>query len=87
MPRLPRRSPPGTPLTLLLSATLAACAHPTPTAAIDQAQANPPPAAVCAVFKTISFDRLNDTPPTILEVKASNARRAALCGAVANAGS
>jgi hypothetical protein len=86
MPRSPRRSPPGMPLTLLLSATLAACAHPTPTAAIDQAAANPPPAAVCAVFKTISFDRLNDTLPTIQQVKASNARRAALCGAAASDG-
>ena len=67
---------------LSLSATLAACAHPTPTAAIDQAAADPPPTAVCAVFKAISYDRLNDTLPTIQQVKDSNARRAALCGAL-----
>jgi hypothetical protein len=68
---------------LLLSVTLAACAHPTPTAAIDQAAANPPPAAVCAVFKTIRYDRLNDTLATIQQVKDSNARRAVLCAAPA----
>jgi len=68
---------------LLLCVILAACAHPTPTAAIDRAAANPPPAAVCAVFQTITYDRLNDTLATILQVKDSNARRAALCAAPA----
>jgi hypothetical protein len=68
---------------LLLLVILAACAHPTPTAAIDQAATNPPPTAVCAVFKTISYDRLNDTLATIQQVKDSNARRSALCAAPA----
>jgi hypothetical protein len=66
---------------LWLSVSLTACAHPTPTAAIDQAAANPPPTAVCAVFKTITYDRLKDTLATIQQVKDSNARRAALCAA------
>ena len=78
MPKSPGRPPPAMLLTLLLCETLAACAHPTPTAAIDPA--SPPPAEICSVFKTISFDRLNDTLPTIEQVKDSNARRAALCG-------
>ncbi len=86
MPKSFRRAPTAMLLTLWLPATLTACAHPTPTAAIDLATANPPPASVCAVFKTITFDRLNDTLPTIQQVKASNARRAALCGAPAGAG-
>ena len=69
---------------LLPCVILAACAHPTPTAEIDQAVASPPPAAVCAVFKTISYDRLNDTLATIQQVKNSNARRAALCAVPAS---
>jgi hypothetical protein len=75
------------PLMLSLSAILTACAHPIPTAATDLAAANPRPAAVCAVFKTITYDRLNDTLATIQQVKDSNARRAALCAAPAGRGS
>lgn len=86
MPKSPWRPPPAMPLMLLLSMILAACAHPTPTAAIDQAAADPPPAAVCAAFKTITYDRLNDTLATIQQVKANNARRAALCAAPAGPG-
>lgn len=84
MPKSPRRPPRAMPLTLLLSLILTACAHPTPTAGIDRAAANPPPPAVCAVFKIISYDRLNDTLATIQEVKDSNARRAALCAGPTN---
>jgi hypothetical protein len=36
------------------------------------------------VFKTISYDRLNDTLATIQQVKNSNARRAALCAVPAS---
>jgi hypothetical protein len=81
MPKSPKRRLPATLLTLSLLPILTACASPTSTAAIKAAEANPPPASTCAVFKTITFDRLKDTLPTIQRVKDSNARRLALCGA------
>ncbi len=79
MPKSPKRPSLAMSLTLVLSVILAACAHPIPTAAIDHA--DPTPATVCAVFKIITYDRLNDTLATIQQIKDSNARRAALCDA------
>ena len=67
-------------LTLPLCAILGACAHQTPTAATKAEAAAPAPSQLCAVFKTIIFSRLHDTDETIRQVKASNARRASLCG-------
>jgi hypothetical protein len=81
MPKSLWRPSPAMPPMLLLFVILTACAHPTQTAAIDRAAADPLPTAVCAVFKTISYDRLNDTLATIQQVKDSNARRATLCAA------
>lgn len=76
LPRLPL----ATLLIGSLSLTLVACASPTRTQETEKAAAQPAPSQVCAVFKTITFDRLNDTLPTIQQVKDSNARRASLCG-------
>jgi hypothetical protein len=50
---------------------LPACAHQTPTAAIDNG---------CGEFQRITFDRLADTMPTIVEIKAYDAERDAVCG-------
>lgn len=55
---------------LLTLCLLAACEHLTPT----------PVTSACTAFPRISFDRLNDTEPTIKQVKAYDAGRDALCG-------
>lgn len=69
--RLARRVTLQTGLLLL---TLAACASQTPTPVTS------PAVAACAAFSRITFDRLNDTAPTITQIKAYDAARDALCG-------
>ena len=59
-----------------LLATLAACETPTPTPATEAAPVNP-----CTIFGLITFDRLKDTPQTIVQIKAYNAGYTKLCGA------
>lgn len=56
---------------LLPLLTLPACGHLTPTAAIDNG---------CGEFQRMTFDRLSDTVPTIVEIKAYDAERDAVCG-------
>lgn len=51
-------------------ATPQACALPTPTVATD----------ACVAFKRLTFDRLNDTLPTIAGIKSYDDARDAVCG-------
>lgn len=60
------------PLILPLCVILPACAHQNPTPVTDGA---------CVVFPRLTFDRLEDTLDTIVQVKAYDARRDAVCGA------
>lgn len=71
------------PLFLLSTWTLAACAHRTPTAALDAprwGQTTFTANAGCAAFPRLSYDRLADTLPTIAGIKGYDDRRDALCG-------
>lgn len=77
------------PLTLAALLMLSACATrpapATPIQTVVTSQAPPvapaPVNTACTAFGLISFDRLNDTIPTINQVKAYNAAWTALCGA------
>lgn len=65
-------------LLLSLPLTLQACAQQaTPTPAISVAA----PDTACTSFQRLTFDRLNDTLPTIAGIKAYDAARDAICGA------
>ena len=85
MPKSPRPSPRLAPLIALPLLILAACANQTPTAVIDARSneataAQAPPTAACVAFARLTFDRLKDTPETIVQIKAYDAARDALCG-------
>lgn len=61
----------GSLLIALPTLTLGACASPTQTVVTDTG---------CLAFSRATFDRLNDTLPTITWVKDYDARRDAICG-------
>lgn len=65
---------------LLSLPILQACATPTQIAGTDPAPL-PAPDTGCIEFPRLTFDRLNDTLPTIAGIKAYDARRDAVCGA------
>lgn len=77
-----RTSPkPFKPLTLLicgLALSLQACATQTPIHAIDAA---PAVGGACLAFGVMNYDRLNDTLPTIAQIKSHNAAYRNLCAA------
>lgn len=62
---------------LLTPLLLTACATPQPFAPpIPTAETN----TACIAFSRMTFDRLNDTLPTIAQIKAYDAARDSLCG-------
>ena len=74
---LPSRTPsrPVLLLALLLPAILTACAAQTLIAGTS-----PKVNAGCLEFPRMTYDRLNDTLPTIAQIKAYDAARDAICG-------
>lgn len=75
--RLPQRSLLRTPLWLLLPLILQACALQTPIPVTEAARVD----LACSEFQRMTFDRINDTLPTIAQIKAYDAGRDKLCGA------
>lgn len=74
---------PARPVTLcssVLLLSLGACGTLTRTAGISNPAPATTPASACSAFSRISFSRLHDTPETIVQVKAYDAARDALCG-------
>lgn len=67
-------------LLLSLPPILASCAPLTPTPATSVAAASAEADAGCTAFQRLTFDRLNDTLPTIAGIKAYDAARDAICG-------
>ena len=61
----------------LLLLTLTGCANLTPTRATD---VSPAVGGACLAFGVMNYDRLNDTLPTIEEIKSHNAAYRKLCG-------
>ena len=73
----PKRFRPLMLLSLLLALTLPACAPQIQTRATDVA---PAVGGACLAFGVMNYDRLNDTLPTIEEIKSHNAAYRKLCG-------
>lgn len=73
----PKRFRPLMLLSLLPALTLPACATLPPTRATDVA---PAVGGACLAFGVMNYDRLNDTLPTIAEIKSHNAAYRKLCG-------
>ena len=67
---------PRTLLWFTLPLTLAACATPIPIPVTEA----PPVDLACSEFPRLTFDRLKDTPETIVQIKAYDAGRDKLCG-------
>jgi len=59
-------------LSVMLATILIGCATVRPTVATKP--------AACTAFPRLTYSRLHDTDETIIQIKAYNARRDALCG-------
>ena len=77
MPAFRKRFLPPTLFASLLLLTLTGCASLPGTRATD---VSPAVGGACLAFGVMNYDRLNDTLPTIEEIKSHNAAYRKLCG-------